>query len=268
MKKRYFGLIAVVLGLSLLVGCGKKEDTQTPDSQGTKSRVSKTKAPQSKNDIDQLVHQLREEGGKSAQAHVSLVEIGSSAVPALCNALNAMDTSVETREDAALLFSIANTLGMISERNPETMEESIPCLLRAARKSNNKKAKTFIVSSIGTLFGPPSVTYIMSFLESEMESPPKTDPGLTITQGLASAVLINMVEVDSGHVDPTIDALRSSLKTAHETFKKIVVIQLANLAPDSRRVVQILEEELASETSPEVRKQIQNALDFARRNSK
>ena len=101
-----------------------------------------------------------------------------------------------------------------------------------------------------------------------MESPPVTDSGLTITQGLASAVLIYMVEADSGHVDPIIDGLQSCLKTAESEFKKIVVGQLANLAPDSRRVVQILEEELASETSPELRQQIQIALDFAKRKSK
>lgn len=221
---------------------------------------------QDEKEIDTLVQQLREEGEKSVQAHISLVEIGLSAVPPLCHALDGMGHL--SKEDTVVLFGIATTLGKISERNPETMEESIPCLLRAARKTTNKKAKTFIVSSISTLFGPPSVPYIMSFLESEMKSPPKTDPDLTITQGLASTVLIYMVEADSGHVDPIIDGIQSCLKTAGSEFKKIVVGQLANLAPDSRRVVQILEEELASETSPELRQQIQIALDFAKRKSK
>lgn len=220
-------------------------------------------------EINTLVQQLREEGEKSVQAHISLVQVGSSAVPPLCRALDSIGGSlIETKEDAVLLFGIVTTLGKISEKNPETMEESIPCLLRAARKTNNKKDKTLIVSTISTLFGPPSVSYIMSFLESEMESPPKTDPGLTITQGLASIVLINMAEVDSEHVDPIIDGLQSCLKTAESKFKEIVVIQLANLAPDSRRVVQILEEELASETNPELRQQTQIALDFAKRKSK
>ncbi len=224
---------------------------------------------QDEKEIDILVQQLREEGEKSVQAHISLVEIGSIAVPPLCRALDGMGgLLVETKEDAVFLFGIATTLGKISERNPETMEESIPCLLRAARKTNNKKAKTFIVGSISTLFGPSSVPYIISFLESEMESPPKTDPGGTITQGLVSAVFIYMAEADSGYVDPIIDGLRSRLKTAEGEFKKIVVFQLANLAPDSRRVVQILEEELASETNPELRQQIQIALDFAKRKSK
>lgn len=224
---------------------------------------------QDEKEINTLVQQLREEGEKSVQAHISLVEIGSSAVPPLCRALDSMGGSlVETKEDAVLLFGIATTLGKISERNPETMKESIPCLLRTARKTNNKKTKTFIVSSISTLFGPPSVPYIMSFLESEMVNPPKTDPSLTITQGLVSAVLIYMAEADSGYVDPIIDGLQSCLKAAEGEFKKIVVGQLANLAPDSRRVVQILDEELASETNSELRQQIQIALDFAKRKSK
>ncbi len=222
---------------------------------------------QDEKEIDTLVQQLREEGEKSVQAHISLVQIGSSAVPPLCSALDSMGGLVETKEDAVLLFNIATTLWKISEKNPEIMEESIPCLLRAARKTNNKQAKTLIVSSISHL-GPPSVPYIMSFLESEMESPPKTDPSLTVTQGIASFVLINMVEVDSGHADPIIDGLQSCLKTAESKFKEIVVIQLANLAPESRRVVQILEEELASETNPELRQHIQMALDFAKRKSK
>ena len=45
-------------------------------------------------EINTLVQQLREEGEKSVQAHISLVQVGSSAVPPLCRALDSIGGSL------------------------------------------------------------------------------------------------------------------------------------------------------------------------------
>ena len=50
MKRRYFGLIVVVMCLSLLAGCTKKKDAETTGSQDMKTADNETKIAESQND--------------------------------------------------------------------------------------------------------------------------------------------------------------------------------------------------------------------------
>jgi hypothetical protein len=219
-------------------------------------------------DVEALVHLLRKRGDDNTRAHVSLLSIGADAVPSLCNAMEAIGASVTTTEEIAQVMGVLTTLSQISRSEPTTMRHSVPCLLRAARRMTSTTMRTSIVEGIATLFGPPAVPYILAFLQSEWEKPPDIDSNLTVTQGLISYIFINMVEADAANVDPLLEAVRPTLRSSRGSFKEAVILIVGNLSPSTNRVIPFLQHELDSETEPEIRKRLRQAIDSAKQRMK
>lgn len=214
--------------------------------------------------IEILVPEIGEEREEDdGYIEFSVAALGPVAVPALCNALMQAHTSVDKGAQARLLMEATTIFHVMADGDPATLNDSMPCLLRAVIRTNNKPVTAVIVSTIGVLIGTPAVPAIMAFLQTEWKSPPDWDRSLLRTQGLVARILINMAQISADNIDPVLDGIHESIKTSDDRFKSIAIMVLANLAPESERVVEILEEELASETRPEIRKKIQSSLKFA-----
>ncbi len=224
--------------------------------------------PQQKDKANPLIYKLGEKGKASTEAHIALIEMGETAVPPLCKALQNLDPSMSTDREVNILFGVLTTLGKISETKPQTMKQSVPALLNAARNIGNRKARTYILSSLSILFGRPAIPYLIDSLKAAVEHPPANDKNSMTTQGFVSATFINMGEVDRGSIDVILDHLDKELKTAKGGFKGVLVSQIVTLAPDSKRVVPILEKALQSEVDPHYKKFIQDALKHAKEKSR
>ena len=216
--------------------------------------------------VAELVRGMSIKGEKSADASIALIKLGSPAVPEICRPLDTLSPALDNEADVLLLTNAAGTLAFISKNDPSTMSDSLSCLLRTARRTSNNKSRTFIVSSIA-LFGPSAISPLMTFLDSEVKNPPPEDPDTTTTQGLVSFAIINMVTGNPHEVDAVLEQLKKCLDTASDKLKPIIIVQIANLSPDSKSVVGILQEQLQSSKDPAYKKQIQAALDFARQKS-
>ncbi len=103
----------------------------------------------------------------------------------------------------------------------------------------------------------------MAFLESGFHD---RSSDFTQAQGLVSAILIGIAQGDADDVDPVLDAVHEVIRRSDGDFKKVAILVLGNLGPESDRVFEILEEELTLATTPELRQRIQSSIDFARGN--
>ena len=217
--------------------------------------------------ITDLIEQLGQSGKLAADAHVAIVMKGLQAVEPLCQRLLSLDPAFTSEREVKLMVGIVTTLGKISETNSQSMAQSVPAVLNLAMKTENRKAKTVLVCSLGTLFGPPAVPHVLVFIKTQTEAKSGSVPDAQTSIGLATMALVNMAEVKTGNAGAIVDAIATELPSSKGTFRKALCALIANFSQDSDKVVPILERELASEKDPDQRKSIENVLEIARANA-
>lgn len=214
-------------------------------------------------EVQKLVQDLRVKG-EALNASQALVKLGPPAVAEICKEISALGPALDNESDVILLISGLITLGHISKNYPSQISIALPCLLRTARKTSNKKARGLILHSI-QLYGPSAVPHLLNFLNSTIKNPPPEDSDTKLTQALITYTLMNMAETDPKNVDQIIKQLEKSLDTAPN--KAVIIMQLANMSQLSRSVIVVLEKQLKLASDPAYKKQVKQALEVARENA-
>jgi len=158
-------------------------------------------------------------------------------------------------------------LGSISKIEPLTMKYSIPCLMKSLRLTTNGKIRAFIVEQIVNFNGTPAAPYILNFLKSDVETPPKIDLDLTLTQGLVSAIFVSIVQTHPTEIEPLLNIIQKELSFAEGNFKMVIISILGTLSQRTELVIPILQKELDSEINDEMHNYIEKTLDFAKKNA-
>ena len=249
-SRKVWDLCLCVLCVAILLGCSGKESR-----------------------IRNLIAQFSREATvtdptKGEQARDALVIIGGDAVPQLCRNLDDFSGLLISKRDVNdVMFSI-QTLKQIGIDHPETVEKSIPTLLRLFSKfeptANPKELaatdplkimqikgsiRWFLINTACFSYGISSIAPILDFIQEEGDDSPVMQQA-----GFAVDMIMTMLQPAS------IDSLKNRIPSADDTYRKSLVKRVIRIIGSGEGAKATLRGILDEEKAPEIRAIIEKKL--------